>query len=140
MDYHHLTAPCGIDCFNCQLFAGNAETPARLALNRLQPRFAGVLCRSCRAQNCALLESPCPTRQCAADHQVGFCFECAEFPCTRLAPMADQAARVPHNLKVYNLCRIKAVGVESWAATEAQANRNRYFNGRFQIGAGPQTS
>jgi len=53
-------------------------------------------------------------------------------------PMADEAARYPHNIKVYNLCRIKAIGIEEWARNEAQIIRDRYFKGRFQIGAGPQ--
>ena len=71
-------------------------------------------------------------------HDVAFCCECPEFPCTKLQPLADQAARVPHNIKVFNLCRIKAVGVEQWARNEARPIRDKYFKGRFQIGAGPQ--
>lgn len=68
MDYRALTAPCGIDCFNCELFLANAQTPARLILNRLRPQLAEVLCRGCREQNCALLPAPFPTRECARAH------------------------------------------------------------------------
>ena len=31
-------------------------------------------------------------------------------PCALLAPTADGAGRYPHNMKVYNLCRIKKRG------------------------------
>jgi len=40
-------------------------------------------------------------------------------------------------MKVYNLCRIKAVGVEQWAAAEAAEIRQRYFKGKFVVGVGP---
>lgn len=138
MDYKRLTAPCGIDCFNCQLFKENAQSPERLELNKRVPQLANVLCKGCRDQNCPLLHAPCPTRQCAQEHTVDFCHECSLFPCNKLMPMADEAARYPHNIKVYNLCRIKAIGIEEWARNEAQIIRDRYFKGRFQIGAGPQ--
>ena len=65
-----------------------------------------------------------------------FCGDCADFPCPKLAPVADGADRFPHNLKLYNLCRIKAVGFERWAA-EAADNSCRYSMGRFDAGKGP---
>jgi hypothetical protein len=137
-DYAEFTSPCGIDCFNCELFEENAQSPARLALNERMPKLAGILCKGCRRQNCAMLAEPCASRRCAEERQVEFCHQCPDFPCTKLAPMAEQAARVPHNLKVFNLCRMKAVGVESWAKNESRAIRDRYFKGHFQIGTGPQ--
>jgi hypothetical protein len=67
---------------------------------------------------------------------VAFCSECNEFPCVLLAPIADQAARFPHNMKLYNLCRIKKVGLERWIEEEAEQIRKKYFTGKFVVGKG----
>ena len=40
-------------------------------------------------------------------------------------------------VKLFNLCRIKAVGLSQWAAKEAQLIRQRYFSGKFIPGSGP---
>jgi 5-carboxymethyl-2-hydroxymuconate isomerase len=54
-----------------------------------------------------------------------------------LQPLVQNADRVPHNLKVYNLSAIKNRGIEAWAAETGEI-RKRYFAGSFKIGAGPQ--
>ncbi len=134
-----LTAPCGIDCFNCQVYAGNIteETKAVMAKQlRLDP--AKVPCNGCRQQKgCRLHWNSCDTLDCVRAKGVEFCFECTEFPCPRLQPASDGAGKYPHNMKVYNLCRIKSVGVEKWAEEEATDIRKRYFQGKFVVGRGP---
>ena len=79
----------------------------------------------------------CATYNCIMEKGLRFCFECTEFPCTKLQPVADGAASFPHNTKVYNLCRMKLLGVEKWAEEESLITRERYFNGKFVIGTGP---
>ena len=139
MDYAKHTGPCGIDCFNCELHEANADTDARRAVNERVPQLVGVTCKGCREQGgCVLSLAPCATRECAQDKGVSFCFECAEFPCERLNPTADGASRYPHNLKIFNLCRMKAVGIDAWAK-EAAAIRTRYFKGTFRLGDAPLT-
>jgi hypothetical protein len=134
-----LTAPCGIDCFNCEMYEENITPQVR---DRIAAHFkrdpATVACKGCRAQgNCSLMDEPCLTRACVTDKQVTWCFECSDFPCRRLMPLAAGAERRPHNFKVYNLSRMKAVGVARWAECEASDVRERYFKGAFKIGAGP---
>jgi len=138
MDYAKQTGSCGIDCFNCELHEANADTDARRAVNERVPQLAGVTCKGCREQGgCVLSSAPCATRECAESKGVSFCFECTDFPCERLNPTADGASRYPHNLKIYNLCRMKAVGIDAWAK-EAAAIRGRYFKGTFRLGDAPQ--
>lgn len=60
-----------------------------------------------------------------------------DFPCVRLMPAADRADTYPHNMKPYNLCRMKLVGVEKWAEKESLKIRKTYFKGKFVPGAGP---
>jgi hypothetical protein len=52
-------------------------------------------------------------------------------------PLVERADKVTHNMKVYNLCRIKRIGVDAFLA-ESAVNRRRYFTGSFVIGAGPR--
>ncbi|MBI5487339.1 MAG: DUF3795 domain-containing protein [Deltaproteobacteria bacterium] len=97
-----------------------------------------IACKGCREQgNCSVLDEPCATRACVGERRVAYCFECADFPCRRLMPLAAGADRRPHNVKVYNLCRMKAVGVAAWAEREADDVRKRYYTGAFRIGTGP---
>lgn len=140
MDIKMLTAPCGIDCFNCQIYAENIteETANRLAA-ALGKDPEAIACAGCRPKQGKdmLMAKDCATYQCVQDHQVEFCYECSDFPCEKLAPTKDKAERLPHNMKIYNLCAMKARGLDVWAA-EAQTIRKRYFEGDMVIGCGPQ--
>jgi len=39
----------------------------------------------------------------------------------------------PHNMKMYNLCRMKFIGVDKWTE-EACEIRKLYFEGKFLVG------
>ncbi len=138
-DVFELTAPCGLDCFNCELLEANLTEERRTAyaarFNRPATDFG---CRGCRVEGgCKLLETPCPTRACVMDRGLSFCSQCDDFPCARLMPARDGADRYPHNIKLYNLCRIQAVGLQRWADEEAAQVRDRYYHGTFRPGHGP---
>jgi hypothetical protein len=65
---------------------------------------------------------------CIQEKKVNFCFECDEFPCDRLQPVADRADRVPHALKIYNLCMIQKMGVEQWASQHSKRLFSEYYS------------
>lgn len=134
----NLIAPCGIDCGHCELFEpnGNREAWERAAARRgVAPET--MACAGCRAQGGCILFQGCETRACVTAKGFDFCSDCGNFPCRRLQPLADGAGFYPHNMKVYNLGRIKAVGPEAFYA-EAPEIRRLYYRGKFKIGAGPQ--
>lgn len=138
------TAPCGIDCFNCEFFQTNIGGFFAAMDEQTKAAFASrgmtlekTACKGCRTDGCKMLAGNCKTFKCISDKKLDFCYECGEFPCTMLQPMADSAQKVPHNLKVFNLMRIKNAGLEAWAK-EAKEIRRKYFKGKFMIGAGPQ--
>jgi Protein of unknown function (DUF3795) len=139
VDKKALTAPCGLDCFNCELFTDNlTDEFAALFAEKLDVAKEEVSCRGCREQDgvhCHLPGSGCATLDCAKAKGVDLCCDCQEFPCVLLAPLADGAAIYPHNMKVYNLCRIKRVGHEKWIE-EAGEIRKKYYTGKFVIGKG----
>ena len=101
-------APCGIDCERCvmcgwgrvkDLAAGLAKALA--GFENMAPRvadrfpvlrgyegfagvlelFAGAACAGCRHGGSAL--PFCAARTCFKEQGVDFCFQCAEYPCTR---------------------------------------------------------
>lgn len=134
-----LTAPCGMDCFNCQIQTENITEEMKLRMAQLLSRNPEEIpCAGCRPKQGKnmLMAKDCATWQCAEEHQVAFCHECPEFPCDKLAPCKDRADRLPHNMKVYNLCAMKQRGLEAWAE-EASTVRQLYYEGQMVIGAGP---
>jgi len=123
MDYRNMTAPCGKDCFNCPLYIGEENKENRREFfergNIPDEKYRCLGCRDnkgyCPGLEILGIDPHCKTYQCVQEHKVEFCFECGQFPCFRLQPVADRAERVPHALKVYTLCLIKKMGVEKWA-------------------------
>jgi hypothetical protein len=50
-------------------------------------------------------------------------------------PIAQGADKYPHNLKVYNLCLIKKLGLQAWS-DQAKDIKYTYFHTNFEIGKG----
>lgn len=138
MDYKQLTSPCGIDCFNCNVYKDNITEQMKSYLAAtLKKDINDVACKGCRSQGgCAIYPLPCDTLKCTKEKGVDFCYECAEFPCEKLTPCAEQSEKYPHNIKVYNLCKISKIGLEKWAE-EANDIRERYSKVKFMVGKGP---
>ncbi len=133
----NLVAPCGIDCVNCELYAENNRMDVVERMAQMTGKSVEeIKCKGCREQGGCTIHADCKTLACVQEKGIDFCHECADFPCTRLQPMKQGAERTPHNLKVYNLCRLKALGMEKFL-NEAARTRRLYFDGSFVIGAGP---
>ena len=131
-------APCGIDCANCEMNekSGRTDVWERVAA-LMKKTVEEIRCKGCREQGGCTIHADCATLACINEKGIDFCYECEEFPCTRLLPAKDGAERLPHNLKVYNLCRIRLLGPEKFLE-EATENRKKYFTGKMVIGSGPQ--
>ena len=140
MDYIHLTSPCGRDCFNCPFYlALNNPRLKQFVAKRMGLDPEIVECEGCRniEGKCKLLMGfnigeECKIYRCSKEMGITFCYECEEFPCRLLHPLADKAEKLPHNIKVYNLCRIKKIGIEKWAKEEAKQSFERYFKGKLE--------
>jgi hypothetical protein len=140
MNKTELTAPCGLDCFNCPVYEENiTDEIKRKIVAETGAKEEDVTCKGCIGQKGSFSWMPsCVTYECVMAKGLRFCFECGDFPCFKLQPAAEGANYFPHNMKVYNLCRMKTVGVEQWAEAEASDIRKRYFQGKFKVGSGPQ--
>lgn len=139
-DRKNLTAPCGLDCFNCELYVANLTPRLSEIINsKFGVPKEEIACKGCRQQDGRHFHLPaegCATLDCVKARGVELCCDCADFPCPFLAPTADKAAQYPHNMKVYNLCRIRKIGLERWAEQEAGPIRKEYFSGKFIPGKG----
>lgn len=138
MDYQQMTSPCGMDCFNCPAYLSNEDSQLRAAIaeKRNLPHEKAI-CEGCRNAlgTIAFLgdTEPCDVFRCSGAKGLAFCHQCGDFPCDYLHPYADQASVRPHNTKVFNLCLIKKMGLETWAKTKARSVKQTYFNGKLKV-------
>jgi hypothetical protein len=138
MDYRHMTAPCGLDCFNCPMYLAkeNERLRAAVAKNMNIP-FEQAFCRGCRDEKGTIasigMTEPCNVYKCIEKKGISLCCDCSDFPCDHLHPYADKASERPHNTKVFNLSLIKKMGLESWAERKAKSVRDTYFKGQFKL-------
>lgn len=138
MDYRQMTAPCGLDCFNCALYLANTDEKLReAAAARLNVPVERAVCQGCRTEGGTItpvgMSGPCHVFRCSGAKGVDFCCDCGEFPCDHLHPYADQAGQKPHNTKVFNLCLIKRMGLEEWAREKAGQVKRDYFKGKLKL-------
>lgn len=136
MDFERMTAPCGLDCFNCIVYLANENEETRAMVSKaLGVPLEKAVCKGCRDEGgkCAVIPMECRVYPCAEAKGLRFCCDCPDFPCDYLHPYADQASKVPHNTKVFNLCLIKKLGLETWAREKAKSVRDVYFSGKWKL-------
>src|SRR4030042_4159008 len=108
------------------------ETPDPIAKHMNLP-YEQAVCRGCRGEKGAPaaegFTGKCDVYKCTEKKGISFCCDCSDFPCDHLHPYADQAAVLPHNTKVFNLCLIKKMGLESWSQQRGKSVRETYFRG-----------
>ena len=124
MDLSELTAPCGLDCFNCPFYLANdnEEIRKQMALRvqeyglplSYEAIYEKVACKGCRKRNGVppFGTEPCKVFKCVSSNGIESCADCSDFPCDNLHPYADMASTVPHNMKVFNLALIRKMGLE----------------------------
>lgn len=132
-----MTAYCGISCGDCECH--KAKDDPKLMEYLTGRGIRDLPCGGCREEEgkCPVLGGVCETYRCASEKKVDFCYECDEFPCSKLNPASDRADILPHNLKVYNLCYIQRNGLEEFTRHAAEF-KGKYYRGKMVVGSGPQ--
>jgi hypothetical protein len=138
MDYRNMTAPCGLDCFNCPLYlAGENERIREAIAKHMGIPLEQAVCRGCRDERGTIaflgMTEPCNVYKCIDKKGISFCCDCSDFPCDYLHPYADKASERPHNTKVFNLSLIKKMGLKAWAEKKAKNVRDTYFGGKLKL-------
>lgn len=105
MDKLALTAQCGLDCFNCELFENNlTEDLKQIIHTKLGIPLDEIRCQGCRVQDGKhfhLPEEGCSNLDCVKDMGVNLCCECDEFPCALLLPRLQRGQRIIHTTSKY---------------------------------------
>ncbi|HVN97225.1 MAG TPA: DUF3795 domain-containing protein [Syntrophorhabdaceae bacterium] len=134
-----MVAPCGIDCGICEV--STCKEDPQLLAHLVSRGIPGekLPCGGCRnvKGHCPVIGDQCATYQCVTARGLDFCYDCGEFPCTKLHPSSDRADVLPHNTKVFNLCTIRRAGVEGFIGLSSEIKR-RYYKGKMEIGEGPK--
>jgi len=120
------------------MYRANEDTKLRAEISeRLNVPVQAATCKGCRNArgtiSCLGDSGPFDIFRCTSEKGIAYCYECADFPCDHLHPYADQASVRPHNTKVFNLCPIKKMGIDPWAAVKALKVRETHFNGKLQV-------
>ncbi len=133
-----MTAPCGLDCFNCPVYKANEDDKLRKKIAKnLGVPYERAVCKGCRNENGTIpylyMDEPCNLYKCITKKGYDFCHKCDDFPCDFLHPYADMATVKPHNLKIFNLCLIKKMGLEKWAKEKAKDVMRTYYKKKWEI-------
>lgn len=127
-DGYALAGICGIYCGTCPSYlaprTGDYEQVQAVA-QRHGLRPDEVICDGCLSSR---VMKPCREcwhgfRSCAAVHHVTWCFQCAEFPCKRLAGFRDVHVKngiSHHEHVVEHLESMKAHGLSAWLDSQAE--------------------
>ena len=108
-----LIAPCGMDCALCASYLAQK--------NDVKGRgFRMPICVGCRprGKQCAFIKKGCSK---LSKGEIAFCFECTDFPCSRLKTLSDRYLSRYRMSPVENLRFIKENGMESFL--EAQTRK-----------------
>lgn len=135
INFEYMTAPCGLPCFECYLYLAQFDEEMAEMIAGVHNLSADeIKCKGCRTEGgqCAHLAMECRVYKCIEKTDMKTCAECNDFPCEYLHPYSDQAMK-PHNTKVFNLCRIKNVGIEKWAKEEAGDILDKYYYGTWTL-------
>ncbi len=134
-----LVAPCGIDCGICELYLSrnNQQLMDFLVSTGISKHV--LPCDGCNniGEKYPIINGKFATYECTIEKGISYCSECNDFPCIKLAPTANRADVLPHNIKVYNLCIIKKDGIEKFTRKSLKI-KQLYYKGKIEIGKGPK--
>src|SRR5271157_4705617 len=100
-----LIAPCGMDCRLCRAYA-REHRPCPGCRKNDGPKSNA--CVVCPIKNCIKL----------VGQELKFCFDCNEFPCTRLEHL-DKRYRSKYGMStIENLLNIKKLGIRQFVRNE----------------------
>ena len=138
MEKHDLVAPCGDYCGGCgqynRLIVGTARQMREFAdLYGFEFRSEGVFDfkEFMRGLEWFIENAKCPgcrqgggppwyeVRKCCTERGLRICFECKEFPCSKIKNYAD-----PDTMDRYK--RFKEIGFEKWVEEQAQKANEGY--------------
>lgn len=115
MDFFQMTAPCGLDCFNCHFYLANENQDAMSKVEELSKEHNVpveiMLCNGCRhhdgqipLQKHAFGETHrCAAYECSQEKNLNFAAIAISFPAITFTPMPTWLATCPTTSR-YSIC------------------------------------
>jgi len=102
-----LIAPCGMNCRLCMAYQREKKHCIGCR-EEADIKYRTKGCTSCVIKNCPVIKNS----------ESGFCYECSQFPCTRLKQL-DRRYRTKYRMSmVENLERIRLKGIDDFLRYE----------------------
>lgn len=104
---------CGLYCGSCEVFLANRKGLVDELAREWEMNPADLRCNGCKDELVATFCRSCKIKGCAEDKGIGFCFQCADYPCKILSDFKNDH-RPHHSIVLYNLALIKDNGLNKW--------------------------
>jgi len=124
-DFEWKISVCGLNCVKCDIYQahhGNKKLRDeilewfRKKRNEiLQPEQ--IRCEGCSGSLEVHWSPDCKMMLCAREQRVQHCFQCEDFPCTKVNEFSSDGTP-HHNRTVENSKRMKEIGIEAWIAEQ----------------------
>jgi hypothetical protein len=107
-----LVAPCGMNCGLCANYLAMQYDLKKMGFHKLY-------CAGCRprGENCIYMRQKCDL---LGNGLIGFCYECADFPCRRLKALDKRYRTFYHMSMIDNLAYIEEHGITGFIEKEAE--------------------
>jgi hypothetical protein len=110
---------CGLYCGACAVLAANRSGSVKEAAESWDMNPEDLHCYGCKTQANAVFCTTCDIKACAENNAVDFCFQCSEYPCTRLVEFNDDE-NPHHSVVLKNSEEIIEKGVTEWLDEQEQ--------------------
>lgn len=95
----HIFSLCGLNCGLCSMHLGGH-------------------CPGCGG---GAGNQPCAIARCSIQHEkIEYCFECAEFPCSKYDGITDYDSFITHRNQLKDLEKAKSIGLEAYHGEQAE--------------------
>jgi hypothetical protein len=104
---------CGLYCGACDVLQANKSGTIETLAQAWGEEPEQLRCRGCKSEINAVYCKECGIKLCAKNKEVEYCFQCDDYPCTRLVAFRNDD-HAHHSIVLRNLDHIGRHGLEQW--------------------------
>ena len=112
MDFRYDTL-CGLYCGACPILVANENDAVATIAQAWKMEPEQLRCHGCKSEINAVYCANCGIKSCAEGKGVEYCFQCADYTCSRLLDFRNDA-HSHHSIVLQNLNFVRGQGIEKW--------------------------
>lgn len=112
MDFRYDTF-CGLYCGACDVFIANMNSKVEALAQAWKMDLNQLKCHGCKSTVNAIYCMDCDIKKCAQNRDIEYCFQCEEYPCSRLVAFRNDE-HPHHSIVLQNLGFIQSQGSARW--------------------------